>query len=146
MLHFWLRRAVYASAAVILLVISIGCSPGVCTVSGTVTYRGQPLQQGEITFTPADGIGPIAGAPITAGRYAVNDVKPGKKIVQISELPQLDFPKSTEELAKAAQQGARPAPPPPDLMPASAKGNGVTIDIQAGKQTRDFQLDKPDTK
>src|SRR6267142_6324038 len=91
-----------------VLLVGIGCSTGVSTVSGTVTYEGQPIQQGEITFTPADGVGPVVGSPIAAGMFTVSPIAPGRKVVQISELPTLEFPKSTEELAKAAQQGVRP--------------------------------------
>lgn len=120
-----------------------GCRPGVTTVNGTVTYEGQPLAQGEITFTPADGLGPVVGAPISSGAFAVAEIRPGRKIVQISELPQLEFPKSTAELAEAARKGPAKASPPPSLMPANADGNGVTIEIQSGAQTRDFHLKKP---
>ena len=135
------KAAVFGGLAALL--VGMGCSKGVSSVSGTVTYEGQPIQQGEITFTPADGIGPVVGAPITAGAFTVGEIKPGTKTVQISELPTLEFPKSTEELAKAAQQGVRPGPPPTNLMPVNAVGNGATIEIKPGKQRHDFQLTKP---
>lgn len=128
-----------------LVFASIGCSSSASSVSGTITYEGQPMQQGEITFTPADGVGPVVGSPIAAGAFTVSPIAPGRKVVQISELPTLEFPKSTAELAKAAQQGVRPAPPQ-NLMPANAIGNGATIEVKAGKQTLNFDLKKPTAK
>jgi len=120
-----------------------GCSGGATSLSGTVTYEGQPIQQGEITFTPADGVGPVVGAAISAGSYSVNEIKTGNKVVQVSDLPTLEFPKSTADLAKSAEQGVRPSAPPPNLVPTNAVGNGATIEIKAGKQTLDFHLKKP---
>ena len=41
-------------------------------VSGTVTYRGEPLDDGEIRFLPIKGTkAPMSGAKIIDGQYAV---------------------------------------------------------------------------
>ena len=134
------------SAAVLLLVFAVGCNTSPASVSGTVTYNGQPVASGEISFTPADGKGPTAGGPIAAGKYSVADVAPGPKIVQVTALSSFQFAKSTEELAEqAAAAGNRPVEPPPleDLVPANAVGNGQQVEIKAGSQTLDFDLKKP---
>ena|SRR5437762_3699055 len=141
-----IRLVHFVAGGLAVLLLGSGCSTSVSSVNGTVTYEGQPIQQGEITFTPADGVGPVVGSPISAGTFTVSSIAPGKKVVQISDLPTLEFAKSTEELAKAAQQGARPAAPPPNLMPANAAGNGATIEIKAGNQTLNFDLKKPAAK
>jgi hypothetical protein len=51
-------------------------------VSGTVTLKGQPLAEGTISFVPADGQGPTAGAAIQEGQYTAQ-VPPGPKRVEI---------------------------------------------------------------
>lgn len=39
-------------------------------VTGSVSYAGKPLDNGEIRFYPLEGtVGPMSGAPIHAGRY-----------------------------------------------------------------------------
>ena len=74
--------------ALFLVLACLGvCLPG-CSgsklnpVQGQVTWEGQPLEEGTITFRPADGKGPSAEAPIVKGQYSVN-VKPGDKKVAI---------------------------------------------------------------
>ena len=42
-------------------------------VTGTVTWKGQPLDQGSIQFLPEDGKGTMVGAEIRDGRYALPD-------------------------------------------------------------------------
>jgi len=74
------------SITVGLLLIS-GCGSGRSTVSGEVTFDGQPLDSGSIVFLPADGIGPSRGATIENGKFAFAAAEapsPGKKIVKIT--------------------------------------------------------------
>ena len=60
-----------------------GCQGnGLTEVTGTVSYDGQPIKKGNISFWPSDGNGPTAAAIITDGRFAAN-VAPGKKLVRI---------------------------------------------------------------
>jgi hypothetical protein len=54
------------------------------TVSGNVTYDGQPLKKGIVTFSPADGRGPSAGGAVSEGQYRVENVAVGKMIVHIT--------------------------------------------------------------
>jgi hypothetical protein len=108
-----------------------------------VTYEGVPVASGQIMFTPGDGKGPIIGAPINAGKYQVDDVPPGQKIVQISSIEDAGAILSSEDLANAAKSGKPAAPPPKTLVPPNAVGNGDRIEIKSGRQTLDFHLKKP---
>src|SRR5262245_2351004 len=57
MLRFWLT--------VLLSALVLGCGhSSVATVSGEVTYEGEPVMDGMITFIPADGKGPVVGGRI----------------------------------------------------------------------------------
>jgi hypothetical protein len=60
-----------------------GCrGDGLTDVAGAVTYDGQPVNKGLITFLPPDGNGPTAASTITNGKYAAR-IAPGRKRVQI---------------------------------------------------------------
>jgi len=64
--------------------MSLGCGgSGMTKVDGAVTLDGKPLEDGSISFEPADGKGPTAGGTIEAGEYAI-EVPPGSKIVRIT--------------------------------------------------------------
>jgi hypothetical protein len=52
-----------------------------------VTYDGQPVQEGSISFESTDGKGSVTGGVITAGKYDVPGAvgtTPGEKIVRIT--------------------------------------------------------------
>ena len=65
-----------------------GCSPGIETkptlekvapVSGTLTFKGQPLDSHQVTFLPTDGRRPAVGLTDSNGRFKLgtNDVDDG---------------------------------------------------------------------
>jgi hypothetical protein len=122
-----------------------GCGTGgqTSTVSGNVTYDGQAVASGEITFSPADGKGPIASGSISAGQYSVTDLVPGPKVVLISSVAEVPRVMSTEELQKAAEKGIRAPAPAAQLVPPDAEGNGQTIEIKPGSQQLEFTLKVP---
>jgi hypothetical protein len=73
----WLMVTVACLAA-------LGCGPRDTRVecSGTVSYAGQPVEEGSIGFFPLAGGGRSEGAVITAGRYTAR-VQPGRHRVEI---------------------------------------------------------------
>jgi hypothetical protein len=102
----------------LLLVVAVfGCadpSGGREAVSGEIRFKGQPLDQGQIQFIPAEGQDTHSGDLIKEGKYAVDKMKglkPGKYKVVISsgdpkqhappeELPGAPFPVAKERLPK----------------------------------------------
>jgi hypothetical protein len=133
-----------ASDFVLLTLLVAGCGGGSgSVVTGAVSYEGEPVAKGQITFTPADGKGPIAGDDIVAGKYRVVDLAPGQKIVQITAVDDSAPILSSADMAKAAASGKPAAPPPKVLVPPDAVGNGATVEVKAGSQTHDFTLKKP---
>jgi len=136
-----MRRFLAAATA---LLVGAGCQmESGATLSGNVTYEGTPLAKGSITLTPSDGKGPIAGGEITAGRYSISGLVPGKKQVQIAAAEESGPPLSSADLANAAKSGKPAAPPPKEIVPPNAVGNGAIIEVQAGTHTHDFALKKP---
>jgi len=80
------RGAVAATAFVAAVALTVGCSGDgqYGEVSGTVTYDGKPIEDGQIKFTSADGKGPTAGDVIKDGKYAAKKVPVGGMRVSIS--------------------------------------------------------------
>ncbi len=76
--------AVFACAMVLL----VGCAPTgpeTQAVTGTVTFDGEPVADGAITFRDAAGQSKSYGGPITNGKYAFES-SPGSKKVEISAM------------------------------------------------------------
>jgi hypothetical protein len=132
----------------LVLGLLAGCGDGSATVSGTVTYDGQPVKEGYVTFSPADGKGPSAGGPIANGRYTAEKVPPGPKIVLVeaadkpvpSVQSQGDVEKLTKELkGKLGPDGIIRA----DTIPPTADGNSRKVDVKAGSQELNLDIKKP---
>jgi hypothetical protein len=140
--------AVLPVLAVLASVLS-GCGgPSTATVSGEVTYDGQAVENGYITFTPTDGKGQDASAPIRDGRYTIAELQPGPKLVKVIATRRVNFAASSEEMKERAAE-ARLAGnhdglvDPADVIPDNAEGNNAQMDIPPGPSTRDFPLKKP---
>jgi len=51
-----------------------------------VLFEGKPLEEGFVSFEPADGVGPTTGGPVTDGKYDLTGearATAGEKIVRI---------------------------------------------------------------
>jgi hypothetical protein len=112
-----------------------------------VTYNGEPVGNGYITFLPADGKGAPGAGLITDGHFAVANLTPGPKVVKIEAVKKVPFARSSAEMAKKAAVNkflgdGSGLIDPADVIPANAEGNNEKVDIQPGKQSRDFHLRK----
>jgi hypothetical protein len=116
----------------------VGCKDSKSLIHGNVTYEGAPINRGQITFSPADGHGTAGSAPIEGGKYSVENVLPGKKIVQIIGVKQIQFAKTSEEASKR-----RAAPETADEVPPNAVGNNQVIETTTGAQELNFDLKRP---
>jgi hypothetical protein len=129
--------------------LAAGCQQS-NSVNGTVTYNGEPVEEGAISFRSADGSGPGFGASIVDGKYQSDKSRPGPHVVSIRGVNNEVVPQSTEEAirqyeeAKAAGKATldhygKPA----DYIPETAEGNNQTIEIEGGAQTLNFDLKGP---
>jgi hypothetical protein len=81
------RRCLTVLPVVILAITTLGCGDGRVPVKGVVTFDGKPIEDGVITFEPADGCGPATGGQIIHGKYQLvgkAGMLPGKKTVRIA--------------------------------------------------------------
>ena len=137
--------------AVLAVAAATGCGGGNGSLSGRVTYEGEPVASGAVTITPADGKGSLSGGEITNGQFTVNEIPPGKKVINITAVKKVPFARSSEEMAqRAAEQQARGDDSglidPADIIPPDAQGNNVELEIKPGPQSHEFKLSKPTAK
>ena len=145
------RILLYLVPLALLLSLTPGCGNGPASISGEVTYNGEPVGDGSITFLPADGKGATAGGMIEDGRFAVDNVTPGPKVVKIEAVKKVPFARTSEEMKKRAAFNkflgdGSGLIDPADVIPRNAEGNNEKVDIKPGKQTRDFHLKKSGAK
>lgn len=128
--------------ALIAMLLCAGCAGDTTgTVSGQVTFNGQPLEKGLISFSTQDGQGGTGGSEVLQGRYRVAELRPGKYFVHIAgqSTSPIITPGSPEAERKLSQQEINAMMDP---LPAGANGNDQTIEVQAGEQTHDFRLEE----
>lgn len=133
------QRFVVLISVVTCFVFTAGCggSATVGTVSGTVTFDGQPLADGTIAFNSVDGSSPTAGGKITNGSYSVEVSKGPQKVI----------------INSAKVVGSRPAyagdPNSPmiditqEILPekySSPLKTELTVEVSGKSITKDFPL------
>lgn len=114
----------------VILALAAGCGGSGSTVSGTVTFNGQPVERGYINFYPADGKGAPVGGEIKGGKYTVRNVSPGKNRVDVTSTPLSagNAPSTMDEGIKAAKDAKRA----PDEVGPKDEGNGKEHEIGTG--------------
>jgi hypothetical protein len=129
----------------VVVFVATGCGGNTASVSGEVTFNGEPVGDGFITFLPADGKGPSAAGPIESGRFAVENLTPGTKVVKIEAVKKVPFARTSEEMAKRAAVNKFVGDgsgliDPADVIPRNAEGNNTKLDVKPGNQTHDFHV------
>jgi hypothetical protein len=126
------RLAAWPAVAVLLVV---GCADRTTgEVSGTITFDGQPVEAGGITFLPADGKAPTAGGQITDGKYKVR-VPVGTAKVVIN---------GTKVIGKQKLYNTPDSPEMPiatELLPPKYNENTeLRLEVRPGLNEKDFDL------
>lgn len=124
-----------------LLMAVAGCGEGTGgrqSVSGQVTFKGQPLDQGTIQFVPTDAAKDAAPgvAQVAAGKYempAASGLKPGPYKVIISATA---GPKVNESEAP----GDSDAPAKELIPPAWNVDSKHTVEVKTGPNKFDFSI------
>jgi hypothetical protein len=79
---FRTMRSLMACLAILVGLVGCGRSDGLLTIRGTVTFDGQPVEEGSISLMPVDGRGVTGGGLISKGSYSA-ETSPGEMAVQI---------------------------------------------------------------
>ena len=134
-----IRCAAWAAALTVLALVGCGDDgPTTGEVTGTVTVNGQtPADGSSITFIPADGKSPTAGALIEDGKYTVR-VPVGTAKVEI---------RVPRPVAKPGRKTEGPGPGG-DVIEESlpAKYNDqteLTFEVKKGKNEKNWDLTVP---
>ena len=133
------------SVALVLMLVGVGlvCLAG-CeqknSLSGAVTYNGEPVEKGSLTFASADLSGPGFGAKIVDGHYEADKVQLGSHVVLVRGVADVAT-LSHEEFLKQRESNRYGVPI--DYIPEDTEGNRQSVEIKGGAQTLDFNLTGP---
>jgi hypothetical protein len=108
-------------------------------VSGKVTYKGQPLKSGTVTFQPASGIA-VIGDIQPDGSYSLKGVIGSNAVMISNRLPDPGPGSADPEKRKAAMAAVEKAKETtvPDRF--GTPGSGLTYEVKAGANKADFDL------
>jgi hypothetical protein len=102
-----MKACVFAALGVIGLAV-VGCGSGTIPAGGTITYKGQPVADANVTFTPDGGGKMASGRTDAQGKFTLGTDKPGDGAMpgdyRVSVTPNLPTP---------AEGDYSPSPPPP---------------------------------
>jgi hypothetical protein len=139
----WTRFVVLI--AVFCASASLGCGAKKATVSGTVSYKGEKLGNGNITFVGANEH--ASTAQIKAdGSYEVSNVPVGTVKIQIETIPPPPENMSKNLMGMGAPKMEGSKQPDngkyvkiPDKY-KNAEKSGLTYEVKSGPQTHDINL------
>lgn len=131
----WKLMLRIASAA--LLALTLGCGGGEPRgdVDGTVTFDGQPVAAGMVSFEPVDATGPARNVPIRDGSYRASGASalaPGAYGVRIFA----GDPAAIEQSSAGDQH--TPFQHVPLLPPSWNTQSQLSVDVQPGRNTFHF--------
>jgi hypothetical protein len=158
------RFRLLSGALLVFGVVVLGCSPSGpranARVSGSITYKGQPVKGGVMKFVTPEGT--AYNALISPdGTYAANDIPPGELIITVDTEainPGKSGPvmKGSEAAARAKESrsmqkrpggpGGGGAEPPPNIyvkIPAkyaNSKTSPLTLEVKPGRQVHNIEL------
>ena len=156
------RRSRLVWTTILGLAVFSGCSRGQRTfptgeVSGKVTYKGQPISLGKITFISTGGTGDFGSGIINDGSYTVQAPLGRCKIeIQIQSdenkyavtPQQMKMIKAKMKAMKAQGMNVPDEPPQATKRPSInlpekykfADQSGLEFEVKAGTQTKDWEL------
>jgi hypothetical protein len=140
------------ASLIAVLVTGCGGSDGLLPATGTVTYKGQPVEGASVSFQP-EGPGAVMGIGTTdaSGKYEIHTAgkpgaKPGKHLVAITKQVAAGGGASASakpEDMKAMYQKSKGGQALENQLPAkyaNPSQGGLSADVQSGKSVFDFTL------
>jgi hypothetical protein len=131
-------RGAAGLAIAVLLLSGLGCGGKKATVTGQVTYRGNPLPSGSVNFFDAHQNIVGTGA-ITNGNYSIANVLPGA--VKISVTTPIVPPADRRRPPPKDMPGGQLAPSVPiPLKYGNPEQSGLAYEVQPGTQEHKIEL------
>ncbi len=132
-------RAAAAAVGLAGILGLAGCSSGPATadVTGSASVDSVPIEDGHISFFPADGQGATAGGLIKSGKYEAKGVAIGKMKVIVS---------SSKVVGKKKVYDTPDSPEMPvtkEVLPDKFSNPGLTeltFDVKSGKNEKNWDL------
>lgn len=124
--------------------VAAGCggSKSVGDVAGEVSFDGQPVAAGMISFESTDAATPPRYASIQAGHYEAPDLPPGKYLVRISAGKNVQSPPDVHSSPDLKGPEAEAVNFVPLLSHQWNVDSKLTVDVQVGKNLFDFRGDQ----
>lgn len=131
------------------LLSAVGCEPRTATVSGAVTYRGQPVGGGSVVFYCSDKqiVRGLIGAD---GRYSIPNVPVGSASAVVTVQSHTKVPEGFRLKQQLPAANGGPVPPAPDgpeapraaLPPRYAlpEESGLAVRVDRAQVTYDIEL------
>ena len=130
----WQAFAAVPCMAGLLMLAGCGDST-ICEVSGKVTFDGQLIEDGVISFYPVDGKGTTAGDFIKKGAYSVKKVPVGLMTVKIS-MGKVVGMKKLYDKPDSPQY-----PMSEEALPAKYNDDSkLTLEVTPGRMQKDWEL------
>ncbi len=143
-----IRPGICLLALGLLLPALSGCGAKSGTISGKVTYKGNPVGGGTVTFL--DSKQRAASSPIGAdGSYSIEKVAPGPVKIGVmpppapTKLPRGMTMDPSKMGASGAEKSPGPAVGPPVKIPKEyndPEKSGLTFTVQTGQQEHNIEL------
>lgn len=138
-----LRHWLGASCLTIAMVSLAGCGGGKvgARVEGTVSYAGEPIEDGAIVFHLPDtkGEGEVGGSRISAGKYLIEN---NPKITAGRYKVEITGNKSSGKKAKNADPDVTGSDVRQYIPPKYNKQSTLTVELTGGLNKKDFNLEK----
>ncbi|HTU93436.1 MAG TPA: hypothetical protein VMF69_25375 [Gemmataceae bacterium] len=122
-----------AGMAMSLLLVVVGCGKRMGDVSGTVSYQGTPLPNGDVAFFDKNNL-LVGSSPIVNGKYRIRRVPSGTVTITVTVLPP---PKSAAGGKSTSASSEFIALPPMYGDPAKS---GLTFPVKPGSQKHPIEL------
>ena len=116
----------------------VGCGNGLAHVEGIVTFNGEPVSRGMINLEPVDGKGQVTGSAVEGGKFSIDNVLPGEKIVRISAV----FVKSISKQGDGSEVEICD-----DLLPKEyGQTSTVRLNVEAPSTKKDYPIEGADPR
>ena len=128
-----------SAGAMALLLFVAGCGKHTGDVSGSVSYRGEPVPSGNVTFF--DKSNQVVGtSAIAAGKYRIRQAPVGAVTITVTSAPpptkvKKGQPPPDKDAAAAAENATIPS------MYGSPEKSGLTYQVKPGPQKHNIVLD-----